>query len=205
MILLDGGFPGTKHGIAPYPKPTDKGHPRWQAKYNDGQFFIRAVDSIRLSNGCPILGCVPQPEHEVGDELGGVSPLQRAMGSTHQRARKFFVSVHISWTVYTKAHYPYPAVPAACLRQAGGIPLDRHFVVSAKPLVACHISQVKVPYTSITCGPCTVQRAGNTLVQATVGVGSVHFWPFTIALTSASRYTNGTQNNGKTSGCNSSP
>ena len=29
------------------------------------------------------LGCVLPPEHEVGDELGGVSPLWRAMVSTH--------------------------------------------------------------------------------------------------------------------------
>ena len=41
VILLDGGFPGRKHGIIPWPKPKKKDHPRWQAKYNDGPSFIR--------------------------------------------------------------------------------------------------------------------------------------------------------------------
>ena len=41
MILLDGRFPGRKHGIIPWPKQKKKDHPRWQAKYNDGHSFIR--------------------------------------------------------------------------------------------------------------------------------------------------------------------
>ena len=41
VILLDGGFSRTKHGIIPYPKLKNKDHPRWQAKYNDGHSFIR--------------------------------------------------------------------------------------------------------------------------------------------------------------------
>ena len=31
--------------------------------------------------------------------------------------------------------------------------------------------------------PCTVQRVSNTLVSATLGVGSVNFWSFTVAWT----------------------
>ena len=41
MILLDGGFPGRKHGIIPFPKPKNRQHERWQAKYIDGHGFIR--------------------------------------------------------------------------------------------------------------------------------------------------------------------
>ena len=40
VILLDGGFPGRKHGIIPVPKPKNGEHERWQAKYNDGHGFI---------------------------------------------------------------------------------------------------------------------------------------------------------------------
>ena len=31
VILLDGGFPGRKHGIIPFPKPKNGEHERWQA------------------------------------------------------------------------------------------------------------------------------------------------------------------------------
>ena len=41
VILLDGSFPGRRHGIIPWPKPKKKDHWRWQAKYNDGHSFIR--------------------------------------------------------------------------------------------------------------------------------------------------------------------
>ena len=40
VILLDGGFPGRKHGIIPFPKPMNGEHERWQAKYNDGHGFM---------------------------------------------------------------------------------------------------------------------------------------------------------------------
>ena len=40
MILLNGGFPGRKHGIKPWPKPKKEDHPRWLAKYNDGHSLI---------------------------------------------------------------------------------------------------------------------------------------------------------------------
>ena len=42
------------------------------------------------------------------------------MVSTDQRARNFFVPVYISWTVYTKANYPFPAALAVRLRHACG-------------------------------------------------------------------------------------
>ena len=41
VILLDGSFPGRKHGIISYPKPKNKDHPRWQAEDNDGYSFIQ--------------------------------------------------------------------------------------------------------------------------------------------------------------------
>ena len=44
--------------------------------------------------------------HETGDEVGGVYPATLLDAS----AQNFFVPVHILWTVYTKANYPYPAV-----------------------------------------------------------------------------------------------
>lgn len=40
-VLLDGGFPGRRHGVIPFAKPPKRPLPEWCAKYNDGHGFIR--------------------------------------------------------------------------------------------------------------------------------------------------------------------
>ena len=49
VILLDGRFPGRKHGIIPFPKPKNGYHERWQAKYNDWYGFIRGCGEHLLA------------------------------------------------------------------------------------------------------------------------------------------------------------
>ena len=55
------------------------------------------------------------------------------MVSTDQRARDFFVPVSISWTVHTKAIYPFPTAPAARRKHSPCGCIWRYFLAAPRP------------------------------------------------------------------------
>ena len=91
VILLNGSLPRRKHGIVPYPKPKNKDHPRWQAKYNDGNSFILGNGVHPFAQLYTLAVC-----RDTSMKLGMNWEESLLLVSTCQRARNFFVPVYIS-------------------------------------------------------------------------------------------------------------
>ena len=72
VILLDGSFPGRKHGII----SKGKEHGSRNMAIQVQRWAFLHLGPLRASV-CSVvhLGCVPRPVHKIGDELGGAYPM----------------------------------------------------------------------------------------------------------------------------------